>query len=639
MKTKILYSFLIISALIIHFSCKNPLNELSDFRLIVNGSIAESKQRITLKSTDSSYFLDPSSTSLFVTGVDAHLVYDKNGERKYPVNEDGSIDFILSSKANPTNQNPLIFTVNISSSNHLPLREDIYIYSKNESNNILYLENINKPKPGTEITSKEESFNYKKKGGPTEFKRSFNNLDITFTYPEGTVFIKQSNFISYFTRYSCWNEASKWSSWVYEGKTYSYPIEFKNQVCGDVKYSSYSTTLDEIQPAQVVATVTYSSDEDYRTQFYDENGILQKKPIIFDGKLNANIYFSLPPGQCAGNLGCNVYPKIPEGKRLKITYTLKNNSAADWLLYRSGKIYNDSIKGFINIFNVSSAASLGITQKGSDVEIVAESEASYGETFIFKKLIDGCGFLPVKINLTGTIPANSGYFVPINLSLFKPTVNGPMLWRSENSTLDLENGGNNQYQFIVPAFRSFDYKADISLNHYEELAFKRAPLFKKSFDINNICNNLNGLSLNFNESHSYPDQVWVDVEGTVFCDLNDTAANSTKMNPTLRILYKRADATNKNDYGTVWLSNGKLSTHVFKMNASYTFGTFNNYGTYVTGAQPLVFNPSIPEQIITQQEGYFIAYLKYNPVTNRFKLTVNLDNQKIKFNISGCTLK
>jgi hypothetical protein len=75
------------------------------------------------------------------------------------------------------------------------------------------------------------------------------------------------------------------------------------------------------------------------------------------------------------------------------------------------------------------------------------------------------------------------------------------------------------------------------------------------------------------------------------------------------------------------------------MNASYTFGTFNNYGTYVTGAQPLVFNPSIPEQIITQQEGYFIAYLKYNPVTNRFKLTVNLDNQKIKFNISGCTLK
>ena len=637
-KLYIPFAIFTIIGLFIYSACKNPISEISNFKLGINGELGKSVHQVKIMSSDSTYALDIANTVVYLSGKDAHMIYDKNGERSFPINADGTVDMVLSPQANPTDANPLVFKFNVSSPDHLPSNQELFFFTKEKSHIGIVMDNILKPSTDLEIYTSNIQFNYQKKAGPTTFSQSFTkgNIIVKYIYPVGTVFVKESTYKNFFKNWECKDVdiPATWEEWIYEGQTYRYPKTYVTvNKCANV-YTD-KVTLDEIKPANLKATIFFRDGEDYRTQFYDENGILQNKPIIFDGKINVDISFSLPAGACGASGGCVVYPKLPPGKKVQIEYTIKNSSATNYLLYRSGRVFDTTNQSWVTISNVFSNK-LSFKNQGSDIVILAENDASFGETFLFTKLIDGCGFTPINISLNAGIPINSGYRGWFKLTLTKPGKTTP--WNQYNYDLDFNNGFNQNYKITVPAFKSFNYKATFQLLHYEQQSQNQNALVTKVITLD-PCSSPSGINLNISEGKDYyPDQVWLDVEGTVFCDLTKRESSAPKLYPSLTIQYTRDIKKNSNYSGYVVLNNGKVSTHVFRKFGKYEMGAYNNNGDYVKGAMLLNFDPGAGVQNITQKDGYFVGSLTYDAITKRFKLILDFDNQKIKFKYEGCAL-
>jgi hypothetical protein len=109
------------------WSCKNPLNELSDFRLNINGgALINPIANINFAYTDSSG-VKPNNVRVSFSGNGAKYLYDEYGEHRFNVAPDGSLKIILGPNAHPTKENPIMARILVTADNCLPFEDYIYI--------------------------------------------------------------------------------------------------------------------------------------------------------------------------------------------------------------------------------------------------------------------------------------------------------------------------------------------------------------------------------------------------------------------------------------------------------------------------------------------------------------------------------
>ena len=102
---------------------ENENNQTNSDSIVVNTTIK------AIFSTEDS--LSEKNISVSIIGKDAEHIFDVEGKTNYKV-ENGVLNLFLAPGVNPTNENPLTFTIQANMEGYLPIKQEVFVYNNTE---------------------------------------------------------------------------------------------------------------------------------------------------------------------------------------------------------------------------------------------------------------------------------------------------------------------------------------------------------------------------------------------------------------------------------------------------------------------------------------------------------------------------
>ncbi|MFY8020564.1 MAG: hypothetical protein ACOVP1_05180 [Bacteroidia bacterium] len=663
MKRFFLHFFLLFAlSTVLITACKNPLNELNDFKLNLNTSLVDPIVVINLFDSISNSI--PKDVQISLSGKDLDLFYDQDGKYDFPV-IGGKVKLILSPIAQATFDKPLEVDVQFSGLNYIPVTKKVYVLSKDMPVSL----SVNmKPISAASANVKVENVNFNflgKKRVDTVTYTHTSAQGIKFTYKfttKGLHFVRNSYEIQNRT-YSGWQYSYKKVPTVIRDSFYNYiydkndpmrivnGVRIDNPIRKEIQYRNIDTfefvKVDSILVGYVdkikVPVVEKFAISDVIGQIYsevgtkrdlsgfvDENNNFIDKPRRFNDVIsipeirfflsgtNEEVYLRWDQGISQFNRGRTIIMEVPENSGYKLFY--------------SGITFD-----YVN--SVYTYSSYTLSEKETQTLRVPTgykivSEGYNDKIFLYKNYELGCGF--AKIKFTNLFDLKSkGFYLDFMGSL--NNIGDGKVWDETNQTL------------IVPSFLDVNStNFAIGIYHKEQCPFS-SPLFYKLETISGLCESISsGREINYSIPYdglaylnTIPPVVWVDVD--IDAEIKCGGGNFVVFTESGKYSFNPGNCPSFKE-GTIDIKNGKGSVRLVDKRSYLVEYSFKNSlneiiivkGTiYIDRSKSTVEIKDENSTYNGQPINYYSGTLTYLG-NNRFSLKISFDNAKLKLKIKGC---
>jgi hypothetical protein len=656
MKNKINLIYMVGLLMVASLHCKSPIEELNKFKLNLNGQLANSLVKLRFNTNDLSN-PEPKNVSITITGQDAKYIFDANGFYNFSARS-GVVDLILGPNAYPTNENPIIFTVEAIAENCAPIRQDVFIFSKTQKVDVTltFKSNYNLP---SNITFKSTDLNFLGKKAIDTVKFDLirhDGVKFTVKYPtQGLTFIKRTSK-KFKIGEKIRIEAEYRDSAVIILDTVKVEIKeiigvqiYNGQVANEYKVTGYkmepqenvttkkiflgykirdtvpiyeTRTIFDTVPLGNVKAVIYSQSEYFESGFYDENGDYVEKPRFF-----ANV-IGLPEVYLYENNNYNssvipVYSNANGGSIFECT--LPNKQISN--LFFSGVAQSEKGNYFYSIkraIKLNDLADFKITPEGSFM-FTFRDKLIDGHYFLFKSSEIGCGYSSVNVQIPYA-DFSSGIFGYVSIK-----------GKYGNYSYGFNEKSND---FRIPTFAG-DYIISSYLNHMDNICAGQPPLFESSSSAN-LCNFLTtpyNFTVFYNSDDylkTLPPFLPVKLTAKIQC-----SGGNFVIPPDLVLLYRKLDCWRGNlkdaNYSSIELKDGEITTNSFQKDQAYEirYDRISSEGNLLNIYDTIVFDSKLPEQTIKDEgSDYWQGKIKFNGKS--FAIDFTFDNRKLKYKINGC---
>ncbi len=644
---KILFPLtLVVAFFTLQWSCKNPLNELSDFKLNINGGALINPVATLNFAFDDSSAAKPSNIKIAFNGNGAKFLYDELGQHIFKVSPDGSLKIILGPNANPTKENPIMVRIEVTADDCIPYEDYIYIFDRNEKKiTFLLTKNTNAPS-NIKVQSYSANFLGKKASDSLVLEHT-NKEGITFrfTYPkQGIIFINRRDLYFYEDEIRTAKVPIKKDTTVLDTITVvknatrfhnNQPIDgTAERILAPVNktitigfYDSsfavpvlrYQTICDTI-PIQNVNATIYSNSENivFASGFFDENGLYVDKPRKFSGAVQIpNVHF-----QTNDKKG-NVYP-IYKGAMSGPTVEIFFKDGGNYNMFMGGTGYNKETGKYFAVENIVPAKDIKLDGQN---HFKFENDLFYTSIlFFFKSIEAGCGF--------GTIDWNTNDIDLLNFDInYVVQTKHQYLW-GYFSPFNPEKG------IKIAGFNGEDEATiTVTLDHSLNKCERKPILYKKTEKIN-VCNyvvNPFVFKVDYNTDDFLSKYTFAPLEVTT--DLICQTGSKVTL-PDQTINFRREGCPDIT--GKLYLNGGK-GKYSLLPNIEYTMFVYSpsnqqelsNKFTLIGNASEKILG-LIKDQNGVVKDTAYIGTMKFNAANRKYDLHVDLYNKVFKYKIPGC---
>ncbi len=647
MKKILFYSILSLIIFSLQWACKNPLNELTDFKLNINGGALINPITTINFSYDDSSKAIPNNIKVSFTGSGAKYLYDEFGQHLFNISPNGSLKLILDPNANPTKENPVMVRISVTADNCIPFEDYIYIFDRNETKITFLLTKESNAPANYKIQNYTLDFLGKKASDSLILEHTNKDgIKFKFTYPkQGVIFINKQDVYFYedvirtskvpikrdtivLDTITVIKNATKFhNNQPIDGTTERILAPVKKSITIGFWDSSYSVPVRRFQticdtiPVQNVLATVYSNTDNivFASGFYDENGNYIDKPRKFVGAVQiprVHFYTNDKKGYIYP-----VYSGGVKGPKIEIFF----NEVANYNLFMSGTGYDKNTGKY---FAVESAIPFkDLKFDPSTKQFLFENNLFQTNSFFFYKSIEvGCGF-------------------------------GSINWNTKNTDLlnfDIDYMIQTKHQYIWGSFSPYnpndgirmagfagedEATVTVTLDHSVNRCKGNPVLYRKTEKIN-ICNQI-GVPFLFNIDYNTNDFLskYTFVPVNVTTDLICRTGSKVTL-PNQVINFRRESCPNIS--GKLYLDNGK-GLYSLLLGETYTMFVFspennqelsNKFTLIGEGAQTIA-------GVITDQNGNVTdtAYqgkLTFDPTKVKYNLHIDLYNKVFKYKIPGC---
>ncbi|MCG9881266.1 MAG: hypothetical protein MH472_11770 [Bacteroidia bacterium] len=638
---------LLVSLFLLQWSCKNPLNEMQDFKLNINGGALINPIATLNFAYDDSSVAKPSNIRISFTGNGAKYLYDEYGQHLFNVAPDGSLKLILGPNANPTKDNPVMARIIVTADDCLPFEDYIYIFNRNETRITFLLTKESNAPSNIKVQNYNVNFLGKKASDSLVLEHT-NKEGITFkfTYPtQGVIFVNRQDVYFYEDEIRTAKVPIRRDTTVLDSVTIvknatkfhnNQPIDgTAERILAPVKKTltigfwdssykvpqlRYQTICDTI-PIQNVNATVYSNTEDivFASGFYDENGQYVDKPRKFVGAIqvpNVHFYTNDKKG--------HVYPIYSGGQKgPKIQITFKED--ANYNLYMSGTGYNNEANKYFAVESVIPNKDLGILT-GSKTFTFENNLFQTNRFFFYKTIETGCGF--------GTINWNTKDIDLLNFNIDYTIRTKHQYFYGTFSPYNPDNG------IKIASFAGEDEATIfVTLDHSINKCEGKPVLYKKTERIN-TCNYVGSpfvFNVDYNTDDFMSKYTFAPLEVTT--DLICKTGSKVTL-PDQTINYRREGCPDIT--GKLYLNGGK-GNYSLLPNIEYTMFVYSPINQQELSNR-FILSGKASEKImglIKNQSGVvtdtaYIGNLKYDATTRKYNLHVDLFNKVFKYKIPGC---
>jgi len=638
-------SFLI-SISLFQWSCKNPLNELEDFKLNINGGALINPIATINFAYDDSSAAKPSNIRVSFTGNGAKYLYDEYGQHLFNVSPDGSLKIILGPNANPTKENPIMVRMEVTADDCIPYEDYIYIFDRNEMKiTFLLTKNSNAP-ANIKVQTYSANFLGKKSSDSLVLEHT-NKEGITFrfTYPKkDLIFINRRDMYFYEDEIRTTKVPIKKDTTVLDTVTVvnnatrfhnNQPIDgTAERIIAPVKktitigfYDSsfavpvlrWQTICDTI-PVQNVNATIYSNSEDivFASGFYDENGKYIDKPRKFVGAIQMpNVHFHTTDKRGY------VYPIYKGGVNGPLLEVFFKNGG-NYNMFMSGTGYNKETGKYFAVESIVPATDIKLDLQN---HFKFENNLFYTSNFFFYKTIEaGCGF--------GTINWNTKDIDLLNFDInYVITTKHQYLWG--NFSPFRPNNEIKMAGFVGEDEATIIVTLDHSLNRCEG----KPVLYKKTEKIN-ICNYVINpfiFNVDYNTDDFMSKYTFAPLEVTT--DLICQTGSKVTL-PDQTINFRREGCPDIT--GKLYLNGGK-GKYSLLPNTEYTMFVYSPSNQQelsnkftITGQNTQKILGTISDQNGNVKDTAYIGTMTYDAANRKYNLHVDLFNKVFKYKIPGC---
>ncbi|MDZ4667287.1 MAG: hypothetical protein SGJ00_05325 [bacterium] len=637
---------LLIAVFFFQWACKNPLNEMKDFKLNINGGALINPIATINFAYDDSSVAKPSNIKVSFTGNGAKFIYDEYGQSVFKVAPDGSLKLILGPNAYPNKENPIMVRIEVEADDCLPYEDYIYIFDRNETKITFLLTKVQNAPANIKVQNYSADF-LGKKASESLILEHTNKDGITFkyTYPkQGVIFINRRDMYFYENETRNVKIPITKDTTVLDTVTVvknatrfhnNQPIDGtaerilapvnKTITIGymDSSYKvpvlRYQTICDTI-PIQNVNASIYSNSEDFviASGFYDENGQYVDKPRKFlDAVQVPNVYFYTP------NKQGYVYPIYSgglNGPEIEISFTAGGN----YNLFMSGTRYNKESGKYFAVESVVPAKDIKLNNQN---RFTFENNLFYTNQFFFFKTIEtGCGF--------GSINWNTKDIDLLNFDVSYVISTKHQYTRGYFSPYYPEN------EIRVAAFNGDDATTIIvELDHSLNQCEGKPLLYKKTEKIN-ACSYVNTpftFNVDYNTDDFLSKYTFAPLE--VSTDLICQTGSKVTL-PDQTINFRREGCPTIT--GKLYLNSGK-GKYSLLPNVEYTMFVYSPINQQEL-SEKFTLSGQATQSIVGEiknQSGVvidtaYIGTMKYNASLRKYDLHIDLYNKVFKYKIPGC---
>jgi len=632
--------------LLFQWSCKNPLNEMQDFKLNINGG-ALINPIATLNFTfDDSSNSKPNNVNVAFTGSGSKYLYDEFGQHIFKVAKDGSLKLILGPNANPSKENPIMVRVEITADDCIPYEDYLYIFDRNEMKiTFLLTKNINAP-ANIKIQSYAANFLGKKNSDSLVIEHTNKEgFTFKFTYPKkDIIFINRRDMYFYEDEIVKVKVPIRKDTTVLDTITVvknatrfhnNQPIDgtaeriiapVNKKITIGYYDSSYTVpvlkwqTICDTIPIQNVNATVYSNTDNivFASGFYDQNGQYIDKPRKFTDAIRVpTIHFHTNDGK---SFVYPIYKGGLKGPMIEVSF----KSGGNYNMFMSGTGFNTETGRYFSVESVVPAKDIKLDAQN---HFKFENDLFYTNQFFFFKTIEvGCGF-------------------------------GAINWNTKNIDLlnfDINYAISTKHQYIWGSFSPFKPNNEIrlagfvgedeanimiTLDHSLNRCEGKPVLYKKSEKIN-LCNyiiNPYTFNVDYNTDDFLSKYTFAPLEVTT--DLICKTGSKVTL-PDQTINFRREGCPDIT--GKLYLNGGK-GKYSLLPNVEYTMFVYSPYNQ-----QELSNKFTLAEQksqqimgIIKDQNGIvkdtaYIGTMLFDATNRKYKLHVDLFNKVFNYKIPGC---
>lgn len=631
-------------------SCKFPKDEVENFDVNIDAGFVNVLMNAKIVTEDS---LPVKKVSFTISGKDAMYIFDSEGKTNFNA-EGGNLNLILGPNANPSFNNPISFTIQVQMEGYLPLKQDVFVFSKTQKFTI----NLILKKPDAAITnikfqSVSQSFLGKKPVDTVYFYLTRNDgVSFTIKYPtNGLLFIRKT-----LTKFKNDNVLKSYNQLVedtiqYKRDTASFAvatllnkIHQNNFLKNDelIKYNLLSlvsnkkniNTLvgykkpnliaeyksrvipDTIALGNVRANIVSQSDfQEYG--YYNEFGTIENNYVSFSNAIGIPQVFFYD--QSTGNQIVPYYANGSTGAIIEVNLPSNN-----YKIFVEGIDYSAKLNTFFEQKRIVSLNTNIFEPVGNEYKLTFRDDLLYSKCFLFKNETKSCGFSTVNLN-TSNIPSNIGFNGKANVSN-----------NITNFVYDIDFSKNST-SIIVPSFPSIDTKIKAFINHPTNICRGNPPLFNEELITSQLCNFINSplnVNVNYNAT-SFLNTINTNLAITAKASIICPGGNFVIPPPTNFSIWQLGC----NSESLITFEKGSFFSPSFiEDKKSYVI----KYEKPVTSGTPvkiydtLYFDTTIPETIIKDDvTDYWTGSLKFNS-SNGFTIDIILNNKKLRYNIPNC---
>jgi hypothetical protein len=626
------------------------MEKLQDIDLDLNGNLVNTLIKINILTEDS---VASEKLNFSISGKDANQIYDLEGKTNFNA-EGGEINLILGPNANPSPTIPILFTINVDKLGYIPIKQDVYVFSKDQKFTVNLVLKKESSIPN-DVTTARIGLDFAGKSKSDTLSFVFKNssgIQFTYKYPiTGLIFIKKSvqkfkfselqyNFnqyledsneilsINYSSQIKSLNEViSKYSS---TGFSQINPIrqEFTLKNIPLLNHVGYSKTelkdvnrninlYDTVQKSSITASV-FAFSNFQEVGYYDDLGEYTNQATNFTNSISIpEVYFY------DAKTGIGISPFYLNHGGPIVEVELPENN---YTLFVDGYFFSSKLNSFYYLKRTLALNNnlLYPTDNGK-YRFTFKNDLFTGRIFLNKLQEKSCGFANVKLNIPN-LPVNRGVSGFLNVKSAKTEFSFAI------------DGKFIDYTYYFPAFSNSFTQFSIYLNHQVNICNGGTPLLSESIGSYNLCENLSSpLNLNVNSNFGPFINTLNTYKPLSASAIINCPSGNTVLPPSIDLKFWKLGC----ELGTtnIRFENGLFfNPGIIEPGATYVvrFDKVLTSGKPIKVYDTLKFDTSIPELVVEDKKyGYWKGSLFYNASTG-FDLRVLFDNRKLKYAIPGC---
>lgn len=686
--------FIVLAFLGFEQACKNPITEFNGFQLNMNSMLANTPIRVQFKSNNPIKPL-PQDIQVTISGEQAGNVFDVDGRTNFPVSG-GSLDLLIGPGFEPSENNPLSFTLEVNAEGFMPVRQELFVFSKDKRLTItIGMDDINANKPGVTTLQRDFDFLGKKKKDTVSFEMTrwdgvrfvvkYPMQDLVFTRSKNVQFKigERINVIEQFSDSITGREVviDSIQDTTYEIVQVVSVQLYKNQIAEEtlkrvtgtkmryvenVKLTTkkvsigfvrdtvpiYSTrTIVDTIPIQNVGADISSSSSFLECGFWDENGNYIDKPRFFDGVVG------LPYVRFYDKTATNYYDRA-----ISAIYYGRNSGrvievylkSKDYNLFASGVAqslvgdYYYSVKRGVDLKDEKN-----FIPYGSGYKMILQDNLINAQYFLYKSSLQGCGFAKLTINHP-LVDFKRGFYGDV----WVYNDSGQVSYSYSLSDY-LDSDGNEMKDiYTIPTFYGIETTMRIAINHPENIDTNtcglNGPLYYSSTRAS-LCNYLGSAGFSINVPYNMvdfftrpgkpapPPPIPVQLRASILC-----SGGNSIVPPDIVLLYRKLGKLGKvercappvrpepSDYATVRLENGEIKSLAFESEGTYEvlYQRISSMGNLLNIYDTITFWKMPSYEVKDEVSGYWTGTIKYTGVS--FDVNFVFDNRKLRYEIKGC---